>query len=132
MKRPELLVLIAVWEFLSAFGVLVGIGAVSSLFFFTVPGVWCDGMMGGWGMWDMPRIGNFAVIAMCVVLLVMVAYFVLALMGGIGLLKGREWGRIMSIVQAALSFFWVPIGTVIGILILIYLTKNEVQEYFTD
>lgn len=132
MKRPELLVLIAVWEFLSAFGVLVGIGAVSSLFFFTVPGVWWDGMMGGWGMWDMPRIGNFAVIVMGVVLLVMVAYFVLALMGGIGLLKGREWGRIMSIVQAALSFFWVPIGTVIGILILIYLTKNEVQEYFTD
>jgi len=132
MRRPELLVVIAVWEFLSAFGVLVGIGAVSSLFFFTVPGVWWDGMMGGWGMWDMPRIGNFAVIVMGVVLLVMVAYFVLALMGGIGLLKGREWGRIMSIVQAALSFFWVPIGTVIGILILIYLTKNEVQEYFTD
>jgi len=132
MKRPELLVLIAVWEFLSAFGVLVGIGAVSSLFFFTVPGVWWDGMMGGWGMWDMPRIGNFAVIVMGVVLLVMVTYFVLALMGGIGLLKGKEWGRIMSIVQAALSFFWVPIGTVIGILILIYLTKNEVQEYFTD
>ncbi len=132
MKRPELLVLIAVWEFLSAFGVLVGIGAVSSFFFFTVPGVWWDGMMGGWGMWDMPRIGNFAVIATGVVLLVMVAYFVLALMGGIGLLKGREWGRIVSIVQAALSFFWVPIGTVIGILILIYLTKNEVQEYFTD
>ena len=132
MRRPELLVVIAVWEFLSAFGVLVGIGAVSSLFFFTVPGVWWDGMMGGWGMWDMPRIGNFAVIVMGVVLLVMVAYFVLALMGGIGLLKGREWGRIVSIVQAALSFFWVPIGTVIGILILIYLTKNEVQEYFTD
>ena len=132
MRRPELLVVIAVWEFLSAFGVLVGIGAVSSLFFFTVPGVWWDGMMGGWGMWDMPRIGNFAVIVMGVVLLVMVAYFVLALMGGIGLLKGREWGRIVSIVQAALSLFWVPIGTVIGILILIYLTKNEVQEYFTD
>ena len=131
MKRPELLVLIAVWEFLSAFGVLVGIGAVSFLFFFTVPGVWWDGMMGEWGMWDMPRIGNFAVVMLGFILLVMVAYFILALMGGIGLLKGREWGRIMSIVQAALSFFWVPIGTVIGILILIYLTKNEVQEYFT-
>ena len=131
MKRPELLVLIAVWEFLSAFGVLVGIGAVSSLFFFTVPGVWWDGMMGGWGMWDMPRIGNFAVIVMGFVLLIMVAYFILSLIGGIGLLKGREWGRIVSIVHAALSLFWIPIGTVIGILILIYLTKNDVQEYFT-
>jgi len=130
MKKPQLLVLVAVWEFLCAFGILIGIGGVSSYFFFTVPGVWWDGMMGGWGMWDLPRIGNFAIIVMGFVLLIMVAYFVLSLMGGIGLLKGREWGRIVSIVHAALSLFWIPIGTVVGILILIYLTKTEVQEYF--
>lgn len=69
---------------------------------------------------------------MSVVLLVMLAYFVLALMGGIGLLQGREWGRILSIVHAALSLFWIPIGTVIGILIIIYLTKQEVREYFVS
>jgi hypothetical protein len=52
-------------------------------------------------------------------------------MGGIGLLKGREWGRILSIIHAALNLLWVPVGTVIGVLILIYLTKTETQEYFT-
>ena len=61
----------------------------------------------------------------------MIAYFILALLGGIGILQGKEWGRILSIVQAALSVFWAPVGTVIGILILIYLTKPELKEYFS-
>ncbi len=130
MKRPDLLVLIAVWMFLSAFGILIGIALVSSVFFFTYPWMWWDGMMGGWNMWGMPGMGGFAIIGLSIAVLVMVAYFILALMGGIGLLKAKEWGRILSIIHAALSLFWAPVGTVIGVLILIYLTKNEVKEYF--
>ena len=82
-------------------------------------------------MWGVPQMGGIAIIVLSIILLVMVAYFILALMGGIGLLKGREWGRILSIIHAALNLFWVPVGTVIGVLILIYLTKTETQEYFT-
>jgi len=132
MKRPDLLVLIAVWMFLSALGILIGIAAVSSMFFFTYPWVCWNGMEGWgmWGMWDMPRMGGFAIFALGVAVLVMVAYFILALMGGIGLLKGKEWGRVLSIVHAALSLFWIPVGTVIGILVIIYLVKPEVREYF--
>jgi len=133
MKRPDLLVLIAVWMFLSAFGIFIGIAAVCSAFFFSYPWMAWDGMWNGWGMWGMwgmPQMGGIAFIMLGIVALVMVAYFVLALMGGIGLLRGREWGRILCIVHAALSLFWVPVGTVIGILILIYLTKAEVREYF--
>ena len=132
MKRPDLLVLIAVWMFLSAFGILIGIAAVSSMFFITYPWMgWEHEMWNGWGMWGAPQMGGIAFIMLGIVALVMVAYFILALMGGIGLLRGKEWGRILSIVHAALSLFWVPVGTVIGILILIYLTKAEIQEYFT-
>ena len=80
--------------------------------------------------WGVPHIGSFVVVALSVALLVMVAYFIIALMGGIGLLQGKDWGRILSIVHAALSLFWIPIGTVIGILVIIYLTKQEVREYF--
>ena len=128
MKKPDLLVLVAVWEFLTAFGILLGIAAVSSLFFFTYPWMWWDpGMWDGWGM---PGMGNFAIIGLSIALALMIIVFIVALLGGIGLLRGKEWGRILSIVQAALSLFWVPIGTVIGILILIYLTKTEVREYF--
>lgn len=130
MKRPDLIVLIAVWMFLSAFGILIGIAAVATVFFFAYPWMWWDGMMGGWDMWGAPNIGVIAIIVLGIALLVMVAYFIIALMGGIGLLRGKEWGRILSIVQAALSLFCVPVGTVIGILILVYLTKPEVTEHF--
>ena len=126
MKRPDLLVLIAVWEFLSALWILIGIAAVSSVFFFVSPGMWW-----GWMDWELPRVGPIVIISLSVIVLVMVAYFIIALMGGIGLLQGKEWGRILSIVQAALSLFWVPVGTVIGILVLVYLTKSEVSEYFS-
>ena len=81
-------------------------------------------------MWGAPNISVIAIFGLSIAVLVMVAYFILALMGGIGLLRGREWGRVLSIVHAALSLFWVPIGTVIGILILVYLTGSEVKEYF--
>jgi len=132
MKRPDLLILIAVWMFLSALGILIGIAAVSSVCFFAYPWMWWNGMTGGWGMWDTPRMGSIAIIVLGIIMFIMVAYFILALMGGIGLLKGKEWGRILCIVHAALSLFWVPLGTVIGVLILIYLTKPEVQEYFIE
>jgi hypothetical protein len=44
---------------------------------------------------------------------------------------GKEWGRITAIVHSALSLFSIPIGTVIGVLSIIYLTKLEVKEFFT-
>ena len=128
MKRPDLIVLIAVWEFLCALGIFLLIAGVATAFFFSMPGMW----MWGDSLWrEAPRIGGFTVFILGVVLLVMIAYFILALLGGIGILQGKEWGRILSIVQAALSVFWAPVGTVIGILILIYLTKPELKEYFS-
>ena len=129
MKRPDLVVLIAVWMFLSAFGVLIGIGALASAFFFTAPWMTVWGW-NGWEMWGAPNISGFIIFGLGVAVLVMAAYFILALMGGIGLLQGKGWGRILSIVHAALSLFWIPVGTVIGILILVYLTRPEVVEYF--
>ena len=130
MRRPELVILIAIWEFLSAFGVLTVIGFVSWAYFFTTPMIWgnwtWDGMM-----WDVPQIGGIMFFLLGMVLLVMAAFLALAVMAGIGLLKGREWGRILSIVHAGLSLFWFPVGTVIGILVLIYLIRPEVREYFS-
>ncbi len=125
MRRPDLLILIAVWEFISALGVLIGIAVIAFAFFFA-PWMW---MWGDWMRWGVPH-GSFVVVVLSVVVLVMVAYFIIALMGGIGLLQGKDWGRVLSIVHAALSLFWVPIGTAIGILVIIYLTKQEAREYF--
>jgi len=117
MKRPDLLVLVAIWEFLTALGAFIGICAVS---IFAFPSV--DMMWGG------PRVG--ALFGLSVAILVLLCYIGIAVAGGIGLLTRKDWGRILSIVQAALSLLWIPIGTVIGILILIYLTGSEVRAYF--
>jgi len=117
VKRPDLLILIAVWEFLSALASLIGIAAIAV---FAFPEVGC--------MWGVAEVGGL--FGLSVAMLVLLCYMGMAVAGGIGLLQGKNWGRILSIVHAALSLFWIPIGTIIGILTLIYLTRSEVQEYF--
>ncbi len=54
----------------------------------------------------------------------------LSLAGGFGLLSGKTWGRIIAILNAALSFLFMPAGTIIGVLAMIYLTRPEVRKYF--
>lgn len=117
MKRPDLLILVAIWEFLTALGAFIGICAISVLAFPTAG-----------EMWGAPQVG--VLFGLSVAVLVLLCYIGIAVAGGIGLLNRKNWGRILSIVQAALSLLWIPIGTIIGILILIYLTGSEVRQYF--
>ena len=116
MKRPDLLLLIAVWEFITAFIAFVGLCAIAV---FVIP----DAIKPWWG----PEVGT--IFGLSIGILVLICYIGIAIAGGMGLLKGKEWGRIMSIVHAALSLFYFPIGTVIGILSIIYLTRPEALEY---
>ena len=62
--------------------------------------------------------------------LVLLTYIGLSVAAGVGLIIEREWGRILAIIHSALIVIWIPIGTVIGVLSLIYLTKPEVRQYF--
>ena len=135
MKKPDLLVLIAIWEFISAFVAFIGIVAIAVFAIPFVLGVWgnweyyggyYNGMM--WNNGDMPRVG--AVFGLSVAILIFLCYLVIAIVAGIGLLKGKEWGRITGIIHSALSVFCTPIGTIIGVLSIIYLTKQETKDYF--
>ena len=74
---------------------------------------------------------TFIIFGISIGIFVLIILFVLGLIAGIGLLQGKNWGRIMSIVTAALTAFSFPIGTAIGVLIIVYLTKQEVKEYFS-
>ncbi len=121
MKKPDLLVLIAIWEFLSAFGVFIGIVAIAV---FAFPGA--VNPMDGFGR----RAEVGAIFGLSIAILVLLIYLVIGVLGGIGLLKGREWGRIVSLVHSVLSLFWIPFGTVIGILAIIYLVRQDVKTYF--
>jgi hypothetical protein len=52
------------------------------------------------------------------------------LLGGIGLLRRREWARILVIVLSALNLLNIPIGTVIGAYSLWVLLARETQPLF--
>ena len=117
MKRPDLLTLIAIWMFLSVFFVLIGMAAI---LIFAFPGVSIHVVYFDIG----------TVFGLSIALLTLLLTAGIGLAGGIGLLQGRNWGRIMCIVHSVLSLFAFPFGTVIGILVIIYLTKPEVRDYF--
>ena len=111
LKRNYLLLLIAVWEFLTAAFALLGVAIVVYESYLEPE--------------DPPP---FAVsVAFIVVLL---AYFGLSVAAGVGLLKVKRWGRILAIIHAVLSLLNIPIGTVIGALTLVYLRRSETKEYF--
>ncbi|MFC1938451.1 hypothetical protein ACFLWH_02205 [Chloroflexota bacterium] len=118
MKRPDLLLLVAIWAFFSAFLYLIGIAAIS---IFALPEA-----LGF--VYGPANVGSIFSISIGIIFLL--CGFGLYLAGGIGILKAKSWGRIISIVVAVLSLFWFPVGTALGIIVLIYLAKAEVREYF--
>ena len=128
MKRPDIIVLIAVWQFISAFFTLIGITAVA---------IW--GFSGaihdynGWGTQGFTYwrgIPVWIVFGVSFAILTLVCYMALAIAAGIGSMTGKEWGRITGVVHSALSLFCIPVGTIIGTLVIIYLTKQETRDYF--
>jgi hypothetical protein len=130
MKKPDLLILIAIWQFFTAFLALVGIAAIALFAFPAVTDNLDYGWSGGMG-W---RGGMMAgVFGLSVAILFLVCFLAFAIASGVGLMlkKGHEWARIISIVHSALSLFLPPIiGTIIGTLSIIYLTKQDVRDYF--
>jgi hypothetical protein len=63
-------------------------------------------------------------------LVILLAYFIISLAAGIGTLQGKRWARTLGMIQAVFGITNVPIGTVAGVLTIIYLGKSEVVEYF--
>jgi len=117
MKKPDMLILIAMWEFITALLSFIGISAI---FLFA------------WGevnnLYGIAHVGAIFGLIVAVMILFLSAF--IALIGGIGLLSGKKWGRVLSIAYAAISLIRIPFGTVIGILVIIYLTKPDVRDYF--
>jgi len=52
------------------------------------------------------------------------------IIGGIGLLKRKEWGRIVTLAVAFLALLSIPIGTALGIYTLVILLNNETTKLF--
>lgn len=75
---------------------------------------------------DVPLIADIGIICWAVFGIIALLYFVVAF----GLWKGQGWARIVAIILAILGLLNFPIGTIISIVMLIYLFKDEVKAYF--
>lgn len=111
MQKNDVVLLVAIWAFLSAVGALIGIIAIAA---FAFP----EASLGE---------DYFGLSIATVALL---AYLGVAVAAGVGLIMREEWGRITAIVHAVLSLFAIPFGTVVGVLCLVYLLRRETREYF--
>jgi hypothetical protein len=118
MKRPDLLFLVVIWLFFSAFLYFIGMAAIAV---FALPEALGFGNGSG---------STGAVFGLGVAVLILLASLVVCLLGGIGVLQGKVWGRTLAIVAAVLSLFSFPIGTVIGVLVIVYMMRAEVKAYF--
>jgi len=53
------------------------------------------------------------------------------IIAGIGLLKRREWARILTIILGIIHLFGFPIGTAIGVYTLYILLNDQAKPLFT-
>ncbi len=117
MRRPDELILIAVWEFITAAGALIG---MSAIFIFAFPEVR-----------HLQGVDNVAAVFGLIIAVIFLFFTSsLAVVAGFGLLAGKEWGRVMSIAYATFSLLRIPFGTIVGILVIVYLIKPQIREYF--
>lgn len=119
MSREDGLKLIAVYHFVMA-GLWL-LGAFAMLLILIVPLF----------MHYMPPEATVALFATVgVIFLLLAGTAVLYLLTGLGLLKYREWARWVAIALAVIGALGFPVGTVIGVLILWFLLREDVQAAF--
>lgn len=119
MRRPDGVTLIAVWYFIDAFFTLL---MACMLIAIPISGVFSDIGDPTGLFWATTGVG-------CVVVFVAVGG-VLAALTGWGLLRMRSWARVLALILGILGLFAFPVGTVIGVLIIWYLLKEDVRQAF--
>ena len=96
-----------------------------------VLGLMLLGIIGGSGLISGDR---QAIFVTGVVGTALAAFFVIlaipSIIAGIGLLKRREWARILTIILGVLHLFGFPIGTAIGVYTLYVLLNDQTKPLF--
>jgi type II secretory pathway pseudopilin PulG len=106
MRRPTIVSVLAILHFIAAgiyLLVVLGLSFVGSL----------------------PKVTSMIIAGCCVLFMVIHAFT------SIGLWKLRPYGRILQIILAILALLSIPFGTIIGVLVLIYMYKPEVKTLFS-
>ncbi len=124
-SRSDGTTLIALYHFISGFISLVGICGLLSLPLFVGLAARTSGSPDDAAATLIVTV--FALLVGGVLFVVTVANWIV----GWGLWQGREWARVGAIALAILRLFNVPLGTLIGGLIIWYLLREEVKAEFT-
>ncbi len=118
-KRADYVTLIAIYQFVS--GALWLIGALAIVVLAALPVVLAVDDPVGLGV---------SLAVLCFGMIVLGAFGIARLVVGFGLLRMQSWARWAAVVLAVLGLGGFPIGTAIGVLILIYLLGDEGREAF--
>lgn len=80
---------------------------------------------------DIPReIFDIVPIIMVVVGVIIAIVSVVAIVGSIGMMKRKEWGRIVLIVVSFFNLMHVPLGTALGVYTLWVLFNDEIVRIY--
>ncbi len=61
-----------------------------------------------------------------------VVFGILYLITAKGIANKKNWGKILGIIFAILMLPSIPVGTVLGIVILVFIFSDEAKEWFTE
>ena len=120
-KRLDGVILIAIYQFISSIpGLILGIAVLAIALPAVIQGVH-------------DQIGLIAAIfGISLVTLFTLGLSIISIVSGIGLIAMKNWARWIAC-TLALSIIWaVPIGTLIGCLILFYLLQEDVKQHFVS
>jgi hypothetical protein len=123
VKKPDLLVLITIWEFFTAFIAFIGLSAIIMVALQQRTWWFRQGV-------DFDLAGPWIYFGLAVGGCLLLIYLAAALAAGIGITSGREYGRVLSLVHGGIGLLFFPVGTVVGVLQIVYLTRADVRDSF--
>ncbi len=123
-RRSDGTNLVAIYHFISGILSLIGLCLIVTIPLMTGLVVPVSGDEGGW-----IAVGTMAVVGIIgggIFLLITIANFVI----GWGLWNLREWARLSAVALAFLRLINIPLGTIVGGLIIWHLLKQETKDEF--
>jgi hypothetical protein len=74
---------------------------------------------------------NIVPIILCFIACMVTVVSILGIIAGVGVLKRREWGRILLLVVSFFNLIRIPFGTAVGVYTLWVLLNSDVIKLFT-
>jgi len=118
-SRPDNVTLIAIYHFIGA--ALGLIGALALMVFAMLPVLFYV---------REPRAVGWSLLAIGIGAIAAGVFGIVDLVVGLGLLQMRKWARWAAMALAVLGLGGFPVGTVIGVLILVYLLGDDGRQAF--